>query len=91
MNEAGHRTGRRGRRTAASASARRVSYHPIFNRLPHPEVFSAAQVNSIHGTALRVLEELGIRVLHTGGRRRFRAAGATVDEDSQMVASTGGW
>jgi len=85
MSETGNRTGRRGRRTAASVSARQVSYHPIFNNLPHPEVFSADQVASIHDTALRVLEELGIRVLHDEGRRRFREAGATVDEDSQMV------
>ena len=84
MTEPGHRTGRRGRR-AATAPARKVSYHPIFNRLPHPEVFSADQVASIHDTALRVLEELGIRVLHDEGRWRFREAGARVDEDSQMV------
>jgi trimethylamine--corrinoid protein Co-methyltransferase len=79
------RTGRRGRRTAACVSAREVSYHPIFNNLPHPQVFSNDQVAAIHDTALRVLEELGIRVLHAGGRQRFNAAGATVDEDSQMV------
>jgi trimethylamine--corrinoid protein Co-methyltransferase len=85
MSEAGHRTARRGRRSAADVPARKVSYHPIFNPLPHPEVFSADQVTSIHDTALRVLEELGIRVLHDEGRRRFRAAGATVDDDSQMV------
>ena len=85
MSETGHRTGRRGRRTAASVSARKISYHPIYNNLPHPEVFSADQVASIHDTALRVLEELGIRVLHAEGRQRYRAAGAMVDEDSQMV------
>jgi trimethylamine--corrinoid protein Co-methyltransferase len=70
---------------AGPAPSRQVSYHPIFNRLPHPEVFSADQVAAIHDTALRVLEELGIRVLHAEGRRRYRGAGAMVDEDSQMV------
>ena len=78
------RRGRRGRRSEA-APTRSTSYHPIYNRLPHPEVFSADQVASIHDTALRVLEELGIRVLHDGGRQLFRQAGARVDEDSQMV------
>lgn len=85
MSEAGHRTTRRGRRSAADVPARKASYHPIFNTLPHPEVFSADRVAAIHETALRALEELGIRVLHDEGRRRFRAAGASVDEDSQMV------
>jgi trimethylamine--corrinoid protein Co-methyltransferase len=85
LTEPEHKTTRRGRRTAAAASARKVSYHPIFNRLPRPEVFSADQVASIHDTALRVLEELGIKVLHDDGRRRFRAAGAEVDDASQMV------
>ena len=75
---------RRGRRREPTP-VRSVSYHPIFNRLPHPEVFSADQVASIHDTALRVLEELGIKVLHAEGRRRLREAGALVDEDSQMV------
>jgi len=76
---------RRRRGEAAPATVREVSYHPIHNRLPHPEVFSADQVAAIHNTALRVLEELGIRVLHADGRQRFRAAGALVDDDSQMV------
>jgi trimethylamine--corrinoid protein Co-methyltransferase len=85
MTEPERRPTRRGRRSAAVTPARAVSYHPIYNRLPHPEVFSADQVASIHDTALRVLEELGIKVLHAEGRRRLREAGARVDDDSQMV------
>ena len=57
MTEPEHRTPRRRRRTAAAAPTREVSYHPIYNRLPHPEVFSADQVAAIHDTALRVLED----------------------------------
>lgn len=85
MSEAAGRSGRRGRRAAGDTTVRKVSYHPIFNRLPHPEVFSADQVASIHDTALKVLEELGIKVLHDEGRRRFREAGALADDTSQMV------
>jgi trimethylamine--corrinoid protein Co-methyltransferase len=85
LTGAASRGGRRGRRAPGGTPARKVSYHPIFNRLPHPEVFSADQVASIHDTALRVLEELGIRVLHGDGRRRLREAGARVDDASQMV------
>lgn len=76
---------RRRRSDAAPAPRRKVSYHPIRNWLPHPEVFTADQVAAIHDTALRVLEELGIRVLHDGGRTILRAAGCIVDDDTQMV------
>jgi trimethylamine--corrinoid protein Co-methyltransferase len=86
MNDTEQKRSRRRRRGEAQpAPKRKVSYHPIWNNLPRAEVFSADQVNAIHETALRVLEELGIRVLHDEGRRIFRAAGAAVDEDSQMV------
>lgn len=76
---------RRRRGEIGPAPVRQVSYHPIRNRLPHPEVFSADQVAALHDTALKVLEELGIRVLHEEGRQRYRAAGAIVDDNSQMV------
>jgi trimethylamine--corrinoid protein Co-methyltransferase len=82
---AGDRTRRRRHGETGLAPSRDVSYHPIRNRLPHPEAFSADQVADIHDTALRVLEELGIRVLHEDGRQSYRAAGAIVDDDSQMV------
>ena len=48
-------------------------------------MLSSDNVAAIHDAALRVLEELGIRVLLDEARRRYRAAGATVDEVSQMV------
>jgi trimethylamine--corrinoid protein Co-methyltransferase len=76
---------RRRRGEAAPATVREVSYHPIRNRLPHAEVFSADQVAAIHDTALRVLEELGLKVLLDDARARYRAAGALVDDESQMV------
>ena len=39
----------------------------------------------MHQMALRILEELGMRVLLPEARRVFAAAGATVDEESRMV------
>ncbi|WP_204337658.1 trimethylamine methyltransferase family protein, partial [Klebsiella pneumoniae] len=52
--------------------------------LPQP-VFSEDQVAAIHDTALRVLEELGIKVLLAEARELYRRAGAVVDEETQMV------
>ncbi|CAN7436372.1 trimethylamine methyltransferase family protein [Mesorhizobium amorphae] len=77
---------RRGRTgEAGSESSRRPDYRSLKNPfLPQP-IFSDDQVAAIHDTALRVLEELGIKVLLPEARERFARAGALVDEDSQMV------
>lgn len=77
---------RRGRTgEAGSESSRRPNYRSLKNAfLPQP-VFSDDQVVAIHDTALRVLEELGIKVLLPEARAIFAQAGALVDEDSQMV------
>jgi trimethylamine--corrinoid protein Co-methyltransferase len=47
--------------------------------------FSQDRLEAIHATALRVIEELGIRVLNENARERFRQAGASVDDESWMV------
>ncbi|OWK22311.1 hypothetical protein AJ88_08290 [Mesorhizobium amorphae CCBAU 01583] len=77
---------RRGRTgEAGSESSRRPDYRSLKNAfLPQP-IFSDDQVAAIHDTALRVLEELGVKVLLPEARERFARAGALVDEDSQMV------
>ncbi|MGV6804875.1 MAG: trimethylamine methyltransferase family protein [Ruegeria sp.] len=77
---------RRGRGAdAAPASLRDVNYRRLRNPFPLMEVFPADQIADMHETALRTLEELGVKVLLPEARRLFAAAGARVDEDSQMV------
>jgi len=49
------------------------------------EILSADQVEAIHETSLRILEELGIELMSAAGRALLRAAGATVDEASGNV------
>lgn len=49
------------------------------------EVLSGDRVEAIHETALTVLEEVGMRVLQADARRRYRAAGADVDEGEMRV------
>ncbi|MBI1417873.1 MAG: methyltransferase [Limimaricola sp.] len=73
------RPGRRPARVAgtiAQTSFRQVSrpYAPI-------EVLSADHVAAIHAAALRVLAEIGMRVLHAPARALFRDAGATIAGD----------
>jgi trimethylamine--corrinoid protein Co-methyltransferase len=92
MNEAasagGHRsTGRRrGAATeAAPPPARSRVYRRLVNPFAHPRIYSDDQVAAIHAAALTLLENQGMKVLSAIGRRRYRDAGAAVDEATQVV------
>src|SRR5579862_3034247 len=77
------------RRPAAEDEApkqdRSLAYRRLVNPFTPLRVFSDDQVEEMHSAALRVLEELGMRILLPEARARFRAAGAEVDEASGMV------
>ncbi len=81
------RSGRgRGRRGAgAPQKTMNAAYVRMRNPFAPQQAFSADQIGAIHDGALRVLEELGIKVLLDEARALFRQAGALVDEESQMV------
>ena len=82
------RSGRRSRSSRASTALthqRNVNYRNLKNPLIRQPAFSEDRLEAIHQNALRVVEELGIRVLNEQARDRFRQAGATVDENTQMV------
>lgn len=64
---------------------RQVNYRQLRNPFPPMAVFSEDRIAAMHDAALKVLEELGVKVLLPEARRYFRAAGAAVDEESQMV------
>ncbi|MDW4550346.1 trimethylamine methyltransferase family protein [Defluviimonas sp. D31] len=78
---------RRGRRGGdrTEGARRSVNYSRLRNPFPPMKVFSDDRIAAMHETALRILEELGVRVLLPEARDIYRAAGARVDEDSQMV------
>ncbi|WP_120634360.1 trimethylamine methyltransferase family protein [Ruegeria sp. EL01] len=77
---------RRGRGAdAAPPVSRDVNYRQLKNPFPAMEVFPADQIADMHETALRTLEELGVKVLLPEAFRIFEKAGARVDENSQMV------
>ena len=84
-------TKRPGRRAAKQASrvtdtpGRSVDYSHLTNTLGLQSAFSDDHVAALHETALRVIEELGIRVLHEDARKLLSEAGAQVDETTKMV------
>jgi len=87
MVERAQRIGRRPRREGASAGvpAGKPSYRRLVNPFQLQRSFSDDQVASIHEAALRVLENLGVRVLNPEAIEYFRRAGARVELSTSMV------
>ena len=56
-------------------------------RNPYPplEILSEDQVEAIHATSMRILEELGIELMSSRARQMFKSAGAAVDESTGTV------
>jgi trimethylamine--corrinoid protein Co-methyltransferase len=81
------RRSRRGRHhgVADTSHKRQVSYRNLKNPLLRQPAFNADRLEAIHDTALRVIEELGIKVLNDEARQYYKQAGASVDEDSLIV------
>ncbi len=61
-------------------------YQRLKNTLDLQPAFSQDHIEDIHQTALRVLDELGIRILNREARNLFSKAGAGVNEKTQMVS-----
>jgi len=77
------RGGRRGRRqgteAAAPATLRSERYRQLVNPFNLQTPLSEERVAAIHDMALRVLEELGIKVLLPAAREAFARAGCPID------------
>ena len=54
-------------------------------RIRPTEIVSADELESIHTASLRVLQEIGMDFLDAGARDLLKAAGASVEADSQRV------
>ena len=89
MTEIHARRSRKRRRARPIDGGSQLLRSDSYRQLKHPfkpqSVFSDDAVHRIHQTALRVLQELGIKILLPEARRIFRDAGALVDDDSMMV------
>jgi trimethylamine---corrinoid protein Co-methyltransferase len=84
------RRGGRERRRGAGARAvgqerRSLRYRSLTNPFPPIELLSADKVEHIHGSALVILRDHGIRVLLPEARETLRNAGASVDEETELV------
>ncbi len=86
MEAQGRKRRRRGRGAeAAPQPGREVNYRQLRNPFPLMEVFPADQIADMHESALRLLQDLGVKCLLPEARRIFAKAGARVNEDSEMV------
>ena len=70
---------------ADTSHQRTVDYSKLRNPLLRQPAFSQDRLEAIHDTALRVIEQLGIKVLNDEAREIFRAAGARVDDETMLV------
>ncbi len=81
-----HRPGRRPRRELhPGVPSGKPAYRRLINPLQPQRSFSDDQIATIHETALRVLENLGIRVLNPEALDYFSRAGARVDAATSTV------
>jgi trimethylamine--corrinoid protein Co-methyltransferase len=78
------RQGGRGRRAAGVAVAQ-LPWTEVDNPYRPMEVLSADQLEAVHLTSLRILEELGMEILSARARDILAAAGARVDPATRMV------
>jgi trimethylamine---corrinoid protein Co-methyltransferase len=84
MESRRRREGGRGRR-AAPTHLRQLPWRAVRNPYAPMEVLSADQLEAIHLTSLRILEQLGIELRSPRACEIMRAAGAQVDAASGMV------
>src|SRR5690606_38800238 len=90
VEEGGHGTAPRlrprrtgiGRRNAPIAQ---LAWGQPRNRYPNVDLLSADELEAIHLTSLRVLEEVGLNIHHAESFELFRRAGARVDEETRRV------
>ncbi|HVO47601.1 MAG TPA: trimethylamine methyltransferase family protein [Steroidobacteraceae bacterium] len=72
-------------RHAAGGAERSIRYRNLINPFEPVRIFSDDQVESMHQAALGMLQRQGMRILSPRGRAVLAAAGAEVDETTQMV------
>ena len=78
------REGGRARRTSGGPLPQ-LPWQAVTNPYAPMEVLTADQVDAIHRTSLRILEELGIELMSARARDVLRAAGAEVDDTTGNV------
>jgi len=72
-------------RRPVAPTVTQVPWQRLRNPYAPTEVISADEVEAIHNTSMRVLEELGIEFLSDTALERLKAAGADVDFSTKLV------
>lgn len=79
------RAGRNRDQQVERENGRSAGYRQLRNPFAPQAIYSADEISSIHDGALRILEELGVRILLDEARAILGRAGASVDEATGMV------
>jgi trimethylamine--corrinoid protein Co-methyltransferase len=75
------RAGRRTRRDKAGEGLHQLPWSNLRNFWPPLELLEPDQLEDLHATSIRILKELGIKVMCPQTRARFVSAGARVDHE----------
>ena len=76
---------RRGRKTASSAGLDQQPWHSVQNHMAPMAPLTADQLETVHQASLKIIEEYGVEVMSQKARNLFRAAGAMVDDATELV------
>jgi trimethylamine--corrinoid protein Co-methyltransferase len=88
MESRRRREGGRGRR-AAPTHLRQLPWRAVRNPYAPMEVLTADQLEAIHLTSLRILEELGVELRSPQACDIMRAAGAQIEDDGMVRVDRG--
>lgn len=76
---------RRGRKRASTAAIIQSEFQSIQNHMSPLTPLSEDQIEAVHEASLKIIEEYGIEVMSARARDLLRAAGASVDNDTDIV------
>ena len=85
MSEERRGGGRRSRTNRGGGVISQLEFRDVQNPYAPLELATPDQVEAIHRTSMRILSELGIRVMSTRVMELFEAAGAIVDRAAQTI------
>lgn len=75
----------RGRRDRSGAGIPQLPWQQVRNPYPPMALLDEERMDALHATSIRILSELGIRVMGDNVIGLFERAGAIVDRESRIV------
>ncbi|QAX31880.1 trimethylamine methyltransferase family protein [Leisingera sp. NJS204] len=77
--------GRRGKSSRSGGSIEQLPWQQVKNTYPPFKLLNPDQMDQLHVTSMRILSEVGIRVMGDNVMDIFECAGAIVDRDSKTI------